>query len=104
MDDPMMKRLSNKERIERMAEEASINVEDQEPKTDVRKASRSRKTLPIRKRMKFVWRVVDWNSKQIASFPYAGESDAQARASELSEKTGKAHTVSRVRVPMESDE
>lgn len=107
----MAKRLSNRQRIERMAEEASIEAEEKEPgaeekepKPSVRKASRSRKTAPKEKRMKFVWRVVDANSKEIASFPYPAKDEAQARACALSEKTGKAHTVNCVRVPMEDDE
>ena len=100
----MAKRLSNRERIERMAEEASIKAEDKEPKTGVRKASGSRKTAPKQKRMKFIWSVVNENSKEIASFPYLGKCEAEARASELSEKTGKAHTVNCVRVPMADDE
>jgi hypothetical protein len=94
-----------------MAEEASIEaedqeqgVEDQEPKTRVRKASRSKKAAPKEKRMKFVWSVVDANSKEIASFPYPAKDEAEARASELSEKTGKAHKVNPVRVPMEDNE
>ena len=100
----MAKRLSNRQRIERMAEEASIKAEEKEPKTGVRKASGSRKTASKQKRMKFIWRVVDENSKEIASFPYPGKCEAEARASELSEKTGKAHTVNLVRVPMKDDE
>jgi hypothetical protein len=91
-----------------MAEEASMKTEDKdedkEPKTEVRKASRSRKTSPKQKRMKFIWKVVDENSKEMASFPYPAKGEAEARASELSEKTGKAHTVNCVRVPMEDDE
>ena len=87
-----------------MAEEASAKVQEKKPKTSARRASGSRKTSPIRKRMKFVWQVVDANSRAVASFPYQGESEAQARAAELSQKTGKAHTVNRVRVPMEDGE
>jgi len=107
----MAKRLSNRQRIERMAEEASIEAEDKEQgaedkeaKPGARKASRSRKTAPKQKRMKFIWSVVDEKSKEMASFPYPGKGEAEARASELSEKTGKAHTVNLVRVPMEDDE
>ncbi len=100
----MARRLSNRQRIERMAEEASVEAEEKEPKTGVRKASSSRKTSPKQKRMKFVWSVVDENSKEIASFPYPAKGEAEARASELSKKTGKAHTVNCVRVPMEDDE
>ena len=113
----MAKRLSNRQRIERMAEEASIEAEDKEQAAEdkeqgprirnqnrVRKASRSRKTAPKQKRMKFIWSVVDANSKEIASFPYPAKDEAEARASELSEKTGKSHTVNAVRVPMEDNE
>lgn len=100
----MAKRLSNKQRIERMAEEAAIKAEDKEPKKDVRKESGSRKTSPTHKRMKFIWKVVDANAKEVASFPYQGQSAAEARAAELSAKTGTVHTVNRVRVPMEDDE
>lgn len=113
----MAKRLSNRQRIERMAEEASVEAEDKEqeakdeepeaedkePKPTVRKVARSRKTSPVQKRMKFVWKVVDENSKEIASFPYPAKGEAEARAAELSGKTGKAHTVNCVRVPMEDD-
>ncbi len=54
--------------------------------------------------MKFVWSVVNENSKEIGSFPYPAKGEAEARAAELSEKTGKAHTVNCVRVPMADDE
>jgi hypothetical protein len=91
-----------------MAEEASITAEekdkDKEPKTRVRKASGSRKTAPIQKRVKLIWVVLDEKAKEIASFPYREQSEAEARAAELSEKTGKTHTVNSVRVPMGDDE
>jgi HJR/Mrr/RecB family endonuclease len=100
----MAKRLSNRQRIERMAEEASIEAEDKETKAVVRKTSRSRKAAPKQVRMKIVWKVLDENSREIASFPYPEEAKAQARAAELSEKTGKTHMVDRARVPMADDE
>jgi hypothetical protein len=100
----MAKRLSNRQRIERMAEEASIKAEDTEPKTEVRKAPRSRKAAPKAKRMKFIWTVVDEKSKEIASFPYPAKDEAEAKAAALAEKTGKAHKVIQVRVPMEDNE
>ncbi|MEN6337202.1 MAG: hypothetical protein ABFE01_23335 [Phycisphaerales bacterium] len=114
----MAKRLSNKQRIERMAEEASIEAEDKEqgaeekeqdaeekaPKPRVRKASGSKKAAPKPKRMKLIWTVVDANFKEIASFLYPAKAEADARASELSEKTGKPHKVISVKVPMGDDE
>jgi hypothetical protein len=101
-----------------MAEEASVEAEEKEqatedeeqgteekaPKTRVRKASGSKKAAPKERRMKFVWKVFDANSKEVASFPYPAKGEAQARASELSEKTGKAHRVDNIRVPMEDNE
>jgi hypothetical protein len=89
---------------EQEAEEKELGAEEKEPKTRVRKASGSRKTSPKQKRMKFVWSVVDQNGKEIASFLYPAKGEAEARASELSEKTGKTHTVNCVRVPMGDDE
>ncbi len=100
----MARRMSNSERLERMAEEASIKTEEKEAKAPVRKASGSRKTAPKPKRMKFVWSVMDENSKEIASFAYPAKGEAEARAAELSQKTGKRHTVNPVRVPMRDDE
>ncbi len=100
----MARRMSNSERLERMAEEASIEAEEKESKAVVRKASGSRKTAPKQKRMKFVWSVVDENSKEIAVFAYPAKDEAEARAAELSKKTGKTHTVNCVRVPMADDE
>jgi len=101
-----------------MAEEASIEAEDKEqaaedkeqpaeekePKPRVRKASGSKKAAPKEKRVKLVWKVFDANSKEIATFPYPAKDEAEARATELSEKTGKAHRVDSVRVPMEDTE
>ena len=107
----MAKRLSNRQRIERMAEEASIEaenkkqgVEETEPKPTVRKAPRSKKSAPKQKRMKLVWRVVDQTAREVASFPYREKPEADARAAELSQKSGKTHTVNAVRVPMGDDE
>jgi hypothetical protein len=87
-----------------MAEEASIEAEEKEQKTVVRKPSGSRKSPPKPKRMKFIWSVVDENSKEVATFPYPAKAEAEARASELSAKTGKPHKVNPVRVPMADDE
>ena len=82
-----------------------MKAEDKEAKPPVRKASRSKKKAPpAQKRMKFIWTVVDEKSKEIASFPYPQKPEAEAQASELSKKTGKAHTVNRVRVLMGDDE
>jgi hypothetical protein len=111
MDVPMAKRLSNRQRIERMAEEASTEAEikepvaeDGEPQPSVKKAPRAKKSAPKQKRMKLVWRVVDQSAREVASFPYREKPQADARAAELSQKTGKPHAVTSFRVPMGDDE
>ena len=100
----MPKRLSNKQRMERMAEEASMKAKEKEAKTSSRKAPASKKAAPRPQRMKFIWQVINENSKAIADFPYREKDAAEARAAELSETKGKTHSVNRVRVPMEDDE
>lgn len=94
--------------MERMAEEASLEAEEKEAKASEPKAPApkrtSRKAAPKPKRMKFVWSVMDENGKEIASYPYPAKPDAEARAAELSTKTGKPHKVDAVRVPMEENE
>jgi hypothetical protein len=87
-----------------MAEEASMKAKEQEAKTSSRKAPASKRASPRQQRMKFIWKVVDENSKVIADFPYREKDAAEARVAELSETTGKTHSVNRVRVPMEDDE
>ena len=94
-----------------MAEEASVEAENKEQGAQasesipgVRKPSRSRKAAPKQRRMKLVWRVADQTSREIASFPYREKPAADARAAELSQKTGKPHTVNSFRVPMGDDE
>jgi hypothetical protein len=94
--------------MDRLAEEAAIEAEEKESKASAPKASgprrTSRKTAPKPKHMKFVWSVVDDHSREVASFPYPAKAEAEARAAELSQKTGKPHTVNCVRVPMADDE
>ena len=81
-----------------------MKAKEKEAKTSSRKAPASKRASPKQQRMKFIWQVVDENSKAIASFPYRENDAAEARAAELSETTGKTHSVNRVRVPMEDDE
>jgi hypothetical protein len=107
----MAKRLSNRQRIERMAEEASLEAKDKEQGAEereaeptVRKAPRAKKSAPKQKRMKLVWRVIDPTAREVASFPYREKPQADARAAELSQKTGKTHTVTSFAVPMGDDE
>jgi hypothetical protein len=54
--------------------------------------------------MKFVWKVFNNNCKEVACFPYPEKDEADARATKLTQKTGKEHFVNSVKVPMALDE
>ena len=71
-----------------------MKAKEKEAKTSSRKAPTSKRSSPRRQRMKFIWQVVDANSKAIADFPYREKDAAEARAAELSETKGKTHFVS----------
>ena len=105
----MAKRASNRERIARRAAEAKISAEEKTAakKTVKKKAgtvrSRRKKADPA-KRMKFVWKVFNDNFKEVACFPYPEKEAADAKAAQLTKKTGKEHFVNSIKVPMADDE
>ena len=98
----MPRRLSNKERIERRAQEAAIKAD--EKKKPAKKAGTSKKAAAPPQRMKIVWKVFNNNIKEVACFPYPEKDQADARAAQLSKKTGKEHFVNAIKVPMADDE
>jgi len=105
----MVRRLSNRARIEQKAAEAeAAKAEKTEKKTKTaKKKTTSKKTTTKKKtaagsiRQKLVWKVANTNFKEVAIFPYPEKKAADAKAAELTEKTGKNHFVNAIKVPME---
>ena len=108
----MARRMSNRERIERLAAE---KVATDREKTDKKKkkkvaktASKSttsrKKVTKTTKREKTVWKVYNSNFKEMACFPYPKKAAAETEAKKLTKKTGNQHFVNSAKVPMEDDE
>ena len=96
----MTNRMSSKERIRRMADDAAVKEEQKaEMKTTT---SSSKKKAAISKSNKIVWKVFDVGYKEIACFPFPEKEKAYAAAEDLSRKSKKNYFVNEVSVPMES--
>ena len=99
----MVKRMTSKERIQQMAEEAEageeVKAEKKKKKTTTKKAAKS-----IIKREKVVWKIFDANYKEIACFPYSQKDDAFAKLEERKQKKSTInYFINEVKVPMEDE-
>ena len=96
----MTNRVSSKERIRHMADEAAIK-EEQKTEKKVKTSSAKRKSTTT-KSNKIVWKVFDVGYKEIACFSFPEKEKAYAAAEDLSRKSKKDHFVNKVSVPMEN--
>ena len=106
----MAKRMSNRERIERLAaEKQAAEAEKKEAaskkKVTKKKATSSRATAASTRaaggRHKIVWKVFNASFKEMDVFPFPEKAKAEKKAKELTEKTGHEHFVNSEEVPME---
>ncbi len=102
----MAQRSSNRERIERLAQEAEITRREKAA------SAAAKKTAPARKatrktaakpagRTRVVWLVCDQSGSAVKTYPYPEEKDARGEAKRLTKNTGKSHFVTRGEVPFE---
>jgi hypothetical protein len=94
----MAKRMSSKEKILQMAEEAVAGIK---AKSKKKKATPRKKKVETIKRYKAVWKVFNDSYKEVACFPYAEKDEAYARADELTKKKNNNHFVNEIKVSME---
>ena len=99
----MVKRMTSKERIQQMAEEAAageeVKAEKKKKKATTRKVAKS-----IIKREKVVWKIFDAGYKEIACFPYAQKDEAFAKLEERKLKKSTVNFfINEVKVPMEDE-
>jgi len=105
----MAKRMSNRERIERLAAEKEASEEEKKEKKKKKENAapaskpRRKKVAASVKREKTVWKVFNNNYKEIACFPYPEKAKADAQAAKLTKKTGSQHFVNSAKVPMEDE-
>ncbi len=101
----MVKRVTSKERLQQMAEEAAAGVELKAEKK-AKKATTTKKKVAksVIKREKVVWKIFDASYKEIACFPYSEKDGAFAKLEERKQKkSGTTFFINEVKVPMEDD-
>jgi hypothetical protein len=98
----MVKRMSNKERIQQLAAEAAAGEEAKAENKKKTTTPRKKATTAI-ERQKAVWKVFDSNYKEVACFPYSEKDEAYAKADVLTKKKNNKHFVNEVKVPMEEE-
>ena len=105
----MARKMSNRERIDRLAAEKAAEAEEKatKKKTTKKKATTTKKKTAKKvakasvSGMRKVWKVYDSAFREVEMFTYPEKDKAEKRAKELSEKTGKDHFVNAAEVPME---
>jgi hypothetical protein len=95
----MAKRMSSKEKILQMADEAAAGIKEKSAKK--KKAAPRKKKVETIKRYKAVWKVFNDSCKEVACFPYSEKDEAYARADELTKKKNNNHFVNEIKVSME---
>ena len=98
----MVKRMTSKERIQQMAEEAAVGEEVKAEKKK-KKATTVKKTAKsIIKREKVVWKIFDAGYKEVACFPYSQKDEAFEKLDERKQKKSTVnYFINEVKVPME---
>ncbi len=101
----MVKKMSNKEKIQQKAEEAAAGIKEKTEKKE-KKVKKEKKTTPSKKttkapdRKKIVWKVFNDSFKEVDCFPYQEKDKAYLRATELTRTKNKNYFVNEVCVPM----
>ena len=100
----MVKRVSSKERLQQMAEEAEAG-EELKVEEKMKKATTTKKVAKsVIKREKVVWKIFDASYKEVACFPYSEKDEAFAKLEERKQKKiTTSFFINEVKVPMEDD-
>ncbi len=104
----MVKKMSNKEKVQQKAEEAAAGIKEKAEKkkkkenktTPRKKAAPRKKATKAPDRKKIVWKVFNDSFKEVDCFPYLEKEKAYLRATELTRTKNKNYFVNEVCVPM----
>ncbi len=101
----MVKRVTSKERLQQMAEEAAAGEELKAEKKAKKAATATKKVAKsIVKREKVVWKIFDASYKEVGCFPYAQKDDAFAKLEERKQKKSTVnYFINEIKVPMEDE-
>ncbi|MCK6461813.1 MAG: hypothetical protein L6Q95_18185 [Planctomycetes bacterium] len=97
-----MGRMSNRDRIAKMQEEAAATEREREAKAKTaRKEPKAKKGAPVAPvgRMKIVWAVCAVNGSIVKTFPYPQKAAAEAEVARLSEQA--PHHLRAEKVPLD---
>ncbi len=83
-----MVRITSKERLQQMAEEAEAAEEAKAKKKKVATKKAATKKSATIKRYKAVWKVLDASYKEVACFPYSEKEEAYEKSVKLNQKKG----------------
>lgn len=99
----MARRMSNRDRIDRMREEAAAKEKEKAKKAKEPRANARGATKPAAPagRMKLVWAVADPGGRVVTTYPYPHKTAAEAEAKRLTTKDGRQHFVRSEKVPMD---
>jgi len=100
----MARRMSNRDRIARMREEADYTAKEKEAKTKkrVKEAQEKGEAPPPGVRMKIVWAVCAVNGTVVSTFPYPEKARAEAEVARLTAEKQSPHHLRADKVPFES--
>lgn len=105
-----MARMSNNERLERMAAEKAAAAREREEKAAQKKKTKAKTTkkrassksaAASTERMRIVWAVCNHLGDPVKTFPYPEKDKAEAEAARLTKDKGKRHYVESTKVPVE---
>lgn len=97
----MVNRMTSKERIQQMAEEAAAGAELKAEKKKKKATTTKKAAKSIIKREKVVWKVFDASYKEVACFPYSQKDEAFAKLDERKQKKSTVnYFINEVKVPM----
>jgi hypothetical protein len=102
----MAGRMSNRDRIAKVAAEKAA---ERKEKAEKKKKAPARKKRATKKsaapasggRMKVVWAVCDQTGNSVKTYPYPARKEADTEAARLTESKSKPHFVRSEKVPME---
>ncbi|MGH7163745.1 MAG: hypothetical protein ACREID_09695 [Planctomycetota bacterium] len=101
----MGRRMSNRDRIARMAEERAARAREKDRKrespADAPAPARAPRKPKGAVRMKIVWTLCDPNGKVLKTYPYPEKAAAESDAAKLAASKGAEYRVKPHKVPME---
>lgn len=93
--------MSNRDRLERLREEAELGEKEKKKKPPATSARKSRAKSSVPTRFKFVWAVKDGAGEVVAVYPYPRKPAAEAEAKRRKTAENRHFLVTKHKVPFD---